>query len=199
MKLNTSLIAVSLAVFLAAAPVYAEQGLFIGLYGGVESHDVGHDIIEGDVDLRFDPNDDGDVLAINLGYEFNDNVFATLDFTNADADDTEVKNLTAAANYRFPIGSGAASFYLGVIGGYSELEWQEAPLVTSEARPESEKWFLGGQLGFDYRFGSNWSATAKYQYHGTEHGANITTPSGSSKITHDNYQYLLLGLRYHLP
>lgn len=188
------------AVWLLLMPawVQAQPGPFMGVYGGGEFHDVSHDIREGDVALRFDPADDGNVLALNLGYEFSNHWFVSLDFSNVDADDTEVTNTTASANYRFPIGQGGASFYLGVIGGYSELEWQQAPALTPAAKPESEQWFGGVQTGLDYRFTDHWSATLKYQYHGTEHGTNISTATGNSKITHDSYQYLLLGVRYHL-
>jgi predicted porin len=188
----------ALMLLLLSSVAQAQPGPFIGLYVGGEFHDVSHDIRQGDVALLLDPSDDGEVLALNLGYEFSNQVFVSLDFSNADADDTEVTNIVASANYRFPLGSGGASFYLGVIGGYSELEWQEPPVLTLEAKPESEQWFAGVQAGLDYRFSKNWSTTLKYQYHGTEHGTNITTSTGSSKLTHDNYQYLLLGVRYHL-
>ena len=80
-------------LLLMPALVQAQPGPFMGVYGGGEFHDVSHDIREGDVALRFDPADDGNVLALNLGYAFSNHWFVSLDISNADADDTGVTNI----------------------------------------------------------------------------------------------------------
>ncbi len=199
--LDLRIIKAALALLLLLTPVMlkaeTDNRWFVSAFGGAESHKVDNKVREGDVELLFDPKDNGSVLGLNLGYRISPRWFLTLDYSHADADDTVVDNLYGSANVRFPVGSGKAAFYLGVLGGYSELEWQEAPVDVPAEKPTSEQWFIGGQAGFEYQFNPRFSGTIRYQYHGTEHGSTVTSTTGRSRIVHDRYQYLLLGLRLH--
>ena len=99
----------------------------------------------------------GTSYAVEAGYKFNENIFATLGYIDSSTSDINVNNMYASVNYNMSV-TNDLSMYVGFIGGFSTLELTGYPTSTS-----SSSALLGGQLGVMYEVTDYMSVYSVYK------------------------------------
>jgi opacity protein-like surface antigen len=104
-----------------------------------------------------------------------------------------LNNYFASINYQFS--DIFLKPYIGLLAGFSQLEWDEAPYrLLPDDKFTSEFSMYGVQAGVEYDFTENWSIIGKYQYVTHDHHMDILR--GRNTIDHNSAQNFLLGGRY---
>ena len=185
----------SLCCFLSAASSAQadEARCFAGANAGYGLLDHSFSIEEGDVQLLFDPPDDGTVFGASIGCSLGENWFVAGEYQRMDADEIELDNWLGSINYAWPT-SDTGAIYLGAVAGWSTLEWQEPPVDTLNQDRESEQTALGVQLGYMHNFGERWRMNLRYMYLSLDHKTRMEPVSGRAEFEHESQQGLTLGI-----
>lgn len=189
--------AVATCILMLASPLQApaaEPPFYVGVAYGAASFDTELDVQAGRVDLLFEPEDDGDSYAVEIGYQFDPDWFIGIEYQRIDADDTEIDNWLASLNYRWPLGNSAA-FYAGVLAGASSLDWQDEPIDAINRDRENEEPLWGVQTGFSYDFDRRWRVHARYQFMAQEHETRLEPNTGRGKFNHEEFHNVMLGIQ----
>ncbi len=189
--------AAALAISAISAQTFAEDNgdWLVGVSAGWQSFDGNLDVDEGDVQLLFDPDDEGSTLGLRLGYHLNERWFATAEFSRVDADDTEIDNWFLSINRRWRL-TDNWSWSLGLLAGESTLDWQDAPIETLNRDRESEDFLWGVQTGIAVMLGDRWQLEARYQFLAPEHNTRLRPASGRGEYTHEEFHHLAIGLDF---
>ena len=184
------------ALLVAASPALQAAGppFFVGAHYGQANFDTGLDVSAGTVNLLFEPDDDGDSLSFDLGYQFDPDWFISLEYSRIDADDVEIDNYLLSLNYRWPMGQRGAVF-VGALAGASTLDWENAPIDTINRDRENEEALWGVQAGFTYDLGRRWRVMARYQFLAPEHDTRLEPSTGRGEFTHEEFHHVTLGIQ----
>ena len=176
---------------------FARQPVYFSAYVGGEEHDVDY-LFAGN--LSFEPEDDGDTWGVGVGYAVNDNWMIELDFTRSDADDVDIDQLILSVNYQFPFLLDGMQATIGLVVGEGSLEWNDQPDFADALTDDldNDEALYGFQVGLNYDLAEHWSTSLKYQYFDQEFNTNVETVLGRLEFEHNNFQYLLFAIRYHL-
>lgn len=185
-----------LLLILSSSHALAQSGLYLELQLGYTDNSTDLSVEQGNIDLNFTPEDSGTLMGGLVGYRINERWFVNAGYQQTDASDTKIDYTTASANYRFWISPSDWSAYAGVVGGRSELKWQDDPVEALYREQKSEQNFFGGQLAIERRFMESWQATLRYQYLDLEHTTKLETFSGEGRFTHKNFSIVSAGVRY---
>lgn len=184
----------ALLLAISAPALAADPPFYAGVAFGQASFDTSLDTQSGSVDLLFEPDDDGDVYGLELGYQFDPDWFVGIEYSRIDADEVEIDNVYASLNYRWPLGS-AGAVYVGALAGASTLDWQDAPIDTVNRERENEEPLIGAQAGFSYDLGKRWRVAARYQFLYIEHDTLLEPSSGRAKFNHEEFHQVTLAIQ----
>ena len=165
--------------------VYAAGGM--AYLSGESSLAVGNTFASGALDYE------GAMYELGAGYRYTENIFATLAVQRTTLDIADIDNIYASINYQFS--DVMLKPYIGVLAGYSKLEWSQDPhVVLSNKDLTSDGAMYGVQAGLEFDLAENWSIFGKYQFIVYDHLMDIR--NGASTIEHEDTQNLLLGVSY---
>ncbi len=169
---------------------------FVYLAGGVSNLDVTSTVTAG-ADIFPDALDDkGSLVELGLGYRLSPNVFVTLSGQRTDLDFITLDTIYGSINYQFT--DVILKPYIGVLAGYSTLNWDTRPHTPHVAGDEdltSTTGVYGVQVGLEYALTADWSLFGKYQYlKYSEHLMEID--KAATTIEHNSAQNILGGIRY---
>jgi len=176
-------------------PVVLEETnpYFVYLAGGVAYLSGEDTLATGNTFTAGALDDEGSVYELGVGYRYTDNIFATLAVQRTTLDIADIDNIYASINYQFS--DVMLKPYIGLVAGYSKLEWSEAPhVVLSNKDLDSDGAMYGVQAGLEFELSTNWSVFGKYQFITYDHLMDIR--NNASTIEHKDTQNLLLGVRY---
>ena len=145
-----------------------KKDLFVYLSLGLST--ITSDIDSSSRNISLD--EDGINIDLGVGYRFRDIVFSTLSYQRAIFNEVNIDNLYVSLNYQFseiPLKP-----YVGVLIGFSQLEWSKYPISGTNVNDNKSTTLLGGlQLGIEYSFSDDWSIFGEYQILKNEHKTNI--------------------------
>ena len=172
-----------------------EENFFVYGSGGASAADVQDSISEGVILMPKVLGEDGTIGEVGVGYRYTENIFVTGFIHAAYLDEVDILNFNASINYRF-----SDLFimpYVGLIVGYSTLEWQEVPVDTTgkqvETKLDADHATFGLQAGAEFEMTEQFTLFGKYQIMTHDHLMEIFT---TSDIEHANVQSLQGGIRY---
>ena len=173
-------------------PVYG------ALYAGGSEYDVDYRFAG---DLGFNPENDSDSYGLGVGYEIDDHWFIQLDYMLSDGDDVDMDQVFVSLNYQRPLFIEHLNGVVGVVAGEGRLDWSTQPDFADAIFDDlkTDESLYGIQLGLNYDISRHWSISLTYQYFDQVFKTNVETPDqGRLDFEHENPQYLLFGLRFHL-
>ena len=136
----------------------------------------------------------GNVFELGLGKKFNKNIFSTLSVQRVGFELGKLNSISASVNYQFF--DKKMKPYIGVLLGYSKLDWDSRPFARPRFSEDlsSSSLMYGLQVGIEYPFKEHLSLLAMYQFEGYDHKLEID--NGAYHVTHDYSQNLLVGVKY---
>jgi len=174
---------------------YRDTRFFIGLSGGFSKFDMSEKYTPTTIILDNQPKDAGYTYGVELGYYFNKSIFATLNYQRTDLENLYFDNVFASLNYMVRAFD-SLSPYIGIIGGYNIMTWENYPLDTVISYENSSSFFTGLQVGNDIALGEYISIYMFYRYLKIENSTEIVTASSKGEIKHNNEQNFNLGLKF---
>ena len=187
-----------LSLALLSTGVQARQPIFFSLYGGGADFNADFDFVQ---PLQLDLEEDGDTIGLGVGYEVYGNWVVQLDYTYTDADDVTVDEVVLSLNYHVPFLIENMSATFGVVAGLGSLEWDDEPDIAEPVNSDTDadQSLFGVKLGLTYDISERWSTSLSYQYYDQEFDTHVTAEDlGRANFSHDEFQFILFGLHYHL-
>ena len=145
--------------------------------------------------LHYDPDEKGLSYGILLGYDINDDFFSTLDYRHTRLDDKDLDDFFATINYRIT-DFYTLSPFIGLLGGYSFMEWRGDPFDATRKDSSSESLIGGGQIGAHTPLYENFQLFTLYRYIFMDHETSVSTHSKAGKIEDRSNQIIEMGIRY---
>ncbi len=168
---------------------------FIGVNAGASNVNNEQDIISGSIVLDHDIADRGVNYGAELGYYIDKNIFMTLNYQLISLDDINLNNIYATLNYEF-LRDEILSPYMGIIAGYSLLDWSTYPIASIEKDETSGSLMTGVQIGTNIMVSSSINLFASYQFWMMDHKTKLENSQGQTQIYHDFVNNITLGIRY---
>ncbi|MEA2111707.1 MAG: outer membrane beta-barrel protein [Campylobacterota bacterium] len=168
---------------------------FIGVNIGASSVNNEQDIIAGSIDLDDALADSGMNFGAEFGYYINKNIFMTLNYQLVSLDDIDLNNAYVTLNYEF-LRDEVFSPYLGIIGGYSLLDWNTHPIESIENDETSSSLMTGVQVGTTVMLAKNVNLFASYQFWIMDHKTKLENSQGHMQISHNFVNNIAVGVRY---
>jgi len=169
--------------------ITTDKNWFIGGSIGYIGLDVSQEPLN-NIATNFIPENEGISYGIELGFNYSNNIFYTINYDYLDLDQAFMQNITASINYKIN------GFYAGVVAGMSSFEWDEAPTPTPIYEDTSDEFIYGVKLGYDYPINDNLIVYAQYQFLQTEHLTDITSGDNKSEILYENINHSTIGIKY---
>ena len=175
-------------------PVKEHKG-FVGInFGGAYVH-IDDSNENSGIPIASEPDKDGLAYEVEAGYYFTNNFFATLNYQRTTFDNVDFDNGFSSFNYRFNKTHDIYP-YLGVIAGYSRMQWSKNPISALSSDEESFSFIGGGQIGAEMFMLEDLSLYVFYRFLLMEHTTKISVLSEEKEFTHDSLQNLNVGFRY---
>ncbi len=174
--------------------LYRETRFFIALSAGISKFDLKEEYTPSEIVLDNQPKDAGFTYGVELGYYFNNDFFATLNYQRTDLENVHFDNIFASLNYKFTYFD-VISPYIGIIGGYNIMTWDNFPLTTTVAYENSSSFFAGLQVGNDIPLSEYVSAYIFYRYLQLDNTTKIVVAPSKGTIEHKSEQNFNLGLK----
>ncbi len=173
----------------------AEENFFVYVAGGTATADVKDAISQGVTLMPKVLGTDSTIAEVGIGYRYTENIFITGFVQAVYLDEVDILNFDASINYRFsdlPIMP-----YVGLVAGYSQLDWKEIPVDTTgkqvKTKLDADHETFGAQVGAEFEMNENFTLFGKYQIMTHTHLMDIFE---TSTIEHVNIQSLQGGIRY---
>lgn len=131
----------------------------------------------------------------------NDDIKPYISYTYSNNDDFKQQYLLIGINKYFELTSELKP-YIGVLGGYGELEWRYDPLNDAKDIEKDAYSFIGGfDLGTEYVITENivFNLNAKLLFHGYKTDlvpSSLSSSTANATIKHDMTSVLSAGLKY---
>ena len=194
----------TVAVLIFALPVLAgaadenrpglSKGLFIGAAVGPTEIDIDQKNYNGNLLLSPPLDSDGLNLNFEAGYRFSELFFATVSYQYLPTDDADIQHLFVSGNVQFTLSPEIRPF-IGFTAGFSRMNW-ERTFNAIYSENESESGLYGLQTGFEILTDGPISLHCTYQYLITDLETELYLIPNVSRLTHQNFQNLLFGIRY---
>jgi outer membrane protein W len=168
---------------------------YIAATAGLTSFSTNQVNTRGTLVLNKQPDERSEIYGVELGYYFNDSIFSSFNYNKADLDDTEFDHLYLTLNYRFRTYDFIRP-YVGVIAGYSKMQWQESLINSTNNKLDGYEFFNGAQVGVDIVDAGPLTFFFLYRYFFTKYETSFTTFAADAVLTHDDEQSFNFGLRY---
>jgi len=171
-----------------------EHTAFIGVSaGGAYTHIT--DSNENSTIVTSDPDVDGLTYELEAGYYLTNNIYATLNYQYTHFDDVNFDNGFSSLNYRFDKLYDVYP-YVGVIAGYSRMQWSKNPINSLSSDEESFSFIGGAQIGTEMFILRDLSLYIYYRYLFMEHTTKLQVLSQEKEYIHDSLQNLNVGIKY---
>lgn len=145
--------------------------------------------------LASEPDKDGLSYELEAGYYLTSNLYATLNYQRVQLTDVDFDNGFSSFNYRFDKLHDIYP-YIGLIAGYSRMQWNEDPITALSSDEESFSFIGGAQLGAEMFMFQDISLYMYYRYLIMDHLTKIKVLSQTQEFSHDSLQNFNFGLRY---
>jgi len=170
-----------------------ENKVFVFVAGGGTKLDVNSFLAPGSTLTKGALDETGKELELGVGYHYSKDYFITLAAQKSMLDILDVNNIYGSINYKLPIKN--AQPYIGVLLGYSQLDWSKRPhVMLFNEDLTSDGYMYGLQLGINKEIRKKASLFIKYQFIKYDHKIEIL--NNTSNIEHKSGQNVLIGMRY---
>jgi hypothetical protein len=170
------------------------KGLFIGVATGPSKIDIDQKNYDGDLQLSSSLDSYGLDIAIEAGYRFSKHFFATVSYQYLPTDDADIQHIFVSGNIQFSTASHIRPF-IGFTAGVSRMRW-DRNFNAIHSENESDSGLYGPQVGLEILTGGPISLHCTYQYLFTDMKTELYLIPDVSKLTYENFQNLLIGIRY---
>lgn len=172
------------------------EGFFVGVSFDYTSAFMQQTNEVGYIDIT-EPRNEGTGYGLFGGYEFSNAIATSVSYTVLNTGDLKFTNMYATLDYKF---YNSSSFvpYVGVIVGFSELEWMIDPIAnaTSSAAASSSSPLYGTQIGGMYKIFKSSSILINYNCLFLDHVTNIEKTTNKSTVKHSLAHSLQAGIQY---
>ena len=135
-------------------------------------------------------DDKAATLSLSIGHYITPHVFTKLNYQTSKFDISTITNTTFTLDYQF---DAPLRPYVGVVGGYSNLTWERAPIMNfANQIKRSESFTLGLEAGVEYKLDKDFSFTAKIQTLKYDHVTNIN----GQPFEHNLQTNVFVGVKY---
>lgn len=148
----------------------------------------------GSIILANELGEDGYNFELGVGYKITQDIALSLNYQRVLQDETFSNNIYLSAEYSF-VNSTDFTPYIGVNGGYSQLEYSSEPINTKNNDYISGSWLAGTTLGISYPLTKNMDFLAKYSLNITDHKTQLISKTAHSELTHNYSHSINLGVR----
>ena len=193
-----------MAVLILALPALAgaadenrpglSKGFFIGAAVGPTEIDIDQENYNGNLQLSPPLDSDGLNLNLEAGYRFSEQFFTTVSYQYLSTDDADIQHLFASVNIQFSLAPEIKPF-IGFVAGFSRMKW-ERTFNAIYSENEGNSGLYGLQAGFEILTDGPISILCTYQYLITDLETELYLIPNVSRLTHQNFQNLLFGIRY---
>ncbi len=172
-----------------------DNSFFIGLAAGLSTLSFQEKNINGTVPLNFELKDSGINYGIEAGYNFNKNIFMTINYQKTDEENIYFNHAFSTLNYKF---NGIYSIfpYLGILGGYGNMTWKNSPIDSTVSRSSCYSFLYGAQAGSIIQIYGDVSMFIFYRYLMMDYKTSIKIITAEKEIEHNVQQNLNIGLQY---
>ena len=142
------------------------------------------------------PAESGLSYSLEVGYNYDEDIWASIGYGIYGTDDTSLSNLYTTLNYNF-YNHNSLSVYTGAILGWSTLAWDTPPLEGSEELSNSTSLVVGVQVGVKYYLPvDGLSVYSTLQYLMFDHSMELNEDGNIGHIEHTSLQNLQIGVAY---
>ena len=171
------------------------RNFFLGVNAGVVNVNSTQDNINGNIVLDTEVAQNGLSIGTELGYYLKDNIFMTLNYHYFTLDAVNLNNIFLTLNYEF-LKDETFSPYIGILGGYSLLNWSEYPIASIEKDDSSSSFMSGMQMGLNIAIIDSIDFYAFYQFWIMDHKTNLENSQGQMYIQQNFAHNLGAGIKY---
>lgn len=168
---------------------------FIGVSAGLVNVNSTQDNSNANIALDTKITENGLSVGSELGYYLDENIFMTLNYNFLRLETLNVNNIFMTLNYEF-LKEETFSPYVGILGGYSLLNWSEYP-IAAIGKDDSSSSFVGGmQMGINIAVIKSIDIYALYQFWLMDHETNLENSQGKMLIKQNFVNNLSAGIKY---
>ncbi len=195
--MNTQHIKITLiAPLLLSATLMANEGdIFTGVSLGYTHLNVEQTDNTGAIILGNKVEEDGYNFAIHAGYNYSQKIAITLNYQRVIQDDTHLDNFFLGSEYTLQQINNFTP-YLGANLGYSQLNWDNKPINTTNNDVNSASWLIGATAGILYPIAPKFDLQVAYTLQLTDHTTYLESGTAKSQLTHNLTHNLNFGVRY---
>ena len=120
-----------------------------------------------------------------------------ISYTYAKNSELKHQYLLAGVNKYYSLKDTKLEHYVGVLGGYGQMDWEYDPLNNSNSVNSDANSFVGGlQIGTNYPVTKNYALTINAKYLRHNYDTNLKTTNADAVVEHDSTASLTLGVEY---
>ncbi len=144
-------------------------------------------------------NSEPDKSALSGSFEIGmkiDDYILSADYERVNLDDIALDSLYMNLDYQFKT---YLNPFIGVSFGISNLNWQEDPLLISQAKDTALSSVMYGiESGIEHHIYKNWSVVSVLSYQKFGFVTNLASAGARSEIKHEDKTSIGVGIRYYL-
>ena len=168
--------------------------IFIGVAVGPTEIDIDQENYNGNLLLSPPVDTDGLNLSLEAGYRISEQFFTTVSYQYLSTDDADFQHLFASVNIQFSLAPAIRPF-IGFVAGFTSMKW-ERTFNAIYSENETDSGLYGPQVGLEFLGDGPVSVHITYQYLITDLETELYLLPNVSRLTHENFQNLLFGIRY---
>ena len=137
----------------------------------------------------------GFTYDLGIGYQYNNNIFTTVNIARTSLDIVDITNLYLTVNYQF--NHAVHKPYIGFIYGYNDVKWRELPIKSSSYNPSHIKErgpLYGLQAGASQKINNHISVFTQYQFIKLEDDVYVL--NNGTGLQHNLKNNFLIGFKY---
>jgi len=171
------------------------NSFFIGLTAGGTKLNFDEKDINGNLILDVKLKDIGTSYGVESGYNFNKNIFTTINYQRTELENIYFDSAFMTLNYRFDE-IYYFSPYIGILGGFNLMSWKNTPIDSINKNSSSSSYIGGLQIGSEIPISDKVKLYILYRYWMMEHINKIITSSAKKEIIYNSEQNIHLGIKY---
>ncbi len=133
--------------------------------------------------------------GIEIGYNFNNNIFSSLNYQYTDSEDISFHYLFTSLNYKFDEILSTYP-YIGILAGYSQMSWKDIPINSLQGTSSAYSFLGGVQLGSEILINDNIAIYTFYRYLKRKYTTKINTDTSNLQLEHNDEHNLNIGIKY---
>jgi len=172
-----------------------DNDFFIGTALGLLYANTKEKSLTGAIELDSAVSTTGVSVNLEGGYYFSKHIFMTLNYHYLLLDDSNFNNIFMSINYEF-LKEKTVSPYVGILGGYSFLNWSEYPISSLQSDATSSSLMSGIVMGANVEIVNSLDLFIRYQVWIMNHTTTLENSQGKMQIEHDFGHNASLGVRF---